>query len=274
MQVLMSPDLLAKISKTRLACQLWRAGSLQIGRAQPPPEPVNPPRPELRNARAMPNWKALGVTNAVFLLHGLAHIELNAVQLCWDTMLRASLLEEPMPREFFADQVDIADDEARHFSLLDERLRALGSSYGALPAHDKLWKIASSNLNLRDRIAMVQLVQEARALDSHDRLVAKLSDNKANSKLVDMICTEEVGHVKKGVRWFEYLCARDGIQPIPHFHQLIRSTGTLLPPPFNQGARDSAGLSPEYYLPVELKRVHKQGGHAAQAAPASALPSA
>lgn len=220
---------------------------LEMG-LQAPLHPARPEKPKLVSPREMPGHKALNVSLSVYLLHSLAHIELNAIDLAWDTVFR--FLSPQMPIQFYTDFVSIAADEARHFELLCERLQQLGHEYGSLPAHDKLWHSAErTKFDLKARLANIQLGQEARGLDSCDRLVAKfLSQNdKESARLIDRICYEEIRHVKIGVEWFKYVCARDSVDFVPTLRKLLREYNGLMPPPINEKAREAAGLLPEWY---------------------------
>jgi uncharacterized ferritin-like protein (DUF455 family) len=92
----------------------------------------------------MPKRKAGGNQDKrIALLHALAHIELNAIDLAWDIIARFGTAETP--RAFFDDWVKVGEEEAIHFSLLQARLAELGARYGDLPAHDGLWQAAAEN---------------------------------------------------------------------------------------------------------------------------------
>eukprot|EP01089_Gocevia_fonbrunei_P002154 TRINITY_DN12145_c0_g1_i1.p1 TRINITY_DN12145_c0_g1~~TRINITY_DN12145_c0_g1_i1.p1 ORF type:complete len:295 (+),score=26.31 TRINITY_DN12145_c0_g1_i1:40-924(+) len=226
---------------------------------EPIPSPARPEKPNLVPKREIQTPKNAGVSLPVYLLHALAHIELNAVDLCWDTMLRAT--SHNLPREFYLDWLSVADDEARHFQYLHERLIDLNSHYGALNAHDSLLQDAEATKDdFIARIGVIQLVHEARGLDSWDRLVSKLknSGDHKSASIMNTICFEEIGHVKIGVKWFTHLCKEQNLDPIPHFHSIVTKLNLRIPPPFNQTARLEAGMTPEWYLPVQLERKVKQ----------------
>src|SRR5439155_8509058 len=121
----------------------WRAGDLPVGQADPPPRPARPEHPALRPPRDMPRRRNFGApAGRVALLHALAHIELNAIDLAWDLVAR--FRNSGLPREFFDDWLGVAAEEAGHFALLASRLETLGSAYGALPAHDGLREAAAA----------------------------------------------------------------------------------------------------------------------------------
>lgn len=197
----------------------------------------------------MPKRRAGGNTaHRIALLHALAHIELNAIDLAWD--IQARFQEEALPLDFYDDWVQIALEEAEHFERLQERLRALGSHYGALPAHDGLWQAAQLSADdLAARLALVPMVLEARALDVTPATLNKLRPS-GDSQTLDaltQILEEEVGHVAAGRHWFDYLCDRRGLAPQPHWRALIadRFPGRLKPP-YNWALRQRAGFDREY----------------------------
>uniref|UniRef100_A0A6B2LEC8 Ferritin-like domain-containing protein n=1 Tax=Arcella intermedia TaxID=1963864 RepID=A0A6B2LEC8_9EUKA len=213
--------------------------------------------------KEMPTAKQAGVSSSIYLTHSLAHIELNAVELAWDTLMMAA--HEKLPEEFFKDFISIAADEARHFDLLCDHLKSQGSQYGAIPAHDNLWNIAiKTKDDILARVAMIQLVQEPRALDSHDRLRKKFigAQDKKAVQLIDVICYEEIEHVRIGMKWYEYLCRRAHKEPIPTFHALATQLAVVIPPPFNVQSRQQAGMPPEWYLPIaKTHKAHPKSSH-------------
>jgi uncharacterized ferritin-like protein (DUF455 family) len=195
----------------------------------------------------------------IALLHALAHIELNAIDLAWDLVARfggarfgvARFDEAGLPRAFFDDWVTVAADEAEHFTLLSARLAALGSTYGDLPAHDGLWEAAAATAHdLLARLAVVPLVLEARGLDVTPEMIGRLerAGDGESAAVLDRIYRDEIGHVAAGRRWFEWLCERQGREPRQAFHTLVRRHFTgVLKPPFNRLARDAAGFASAYY---------------------------
>ena len=185
----------------------------------------------------------------VALLHALAHIELNAIDLAWDIIARFA--EPGLPRDFAEDWVGVAAEEAEHFALLAARLAALGAAYGDLPAHDGLWEAAAATAHdLLARLAVVPLVLEARGLDVTPEMIRRLerAGDDDSAAILDRIYREEIGHVAVGVRWFEWLCRERRVDAEAAFHECVRRhfTGTLKPP-FNRAARDDAGFPTRYY---------------------------
>src|SRR5262249_25599247 len=139
--VLAAADPFCKIALSRELAARWREAGLPIGCATPPVRPARPARPTLGRPRGMKKRRNFGSPSGRCpLIHALAHIELNAVDLAWDIVARFSRLD--LPRAFFADWLGVAAEEVEHFALLDARLAALGGAYGDLPAHDGLWEAA------------------------------------------------------------------------------------------------------------------------------------
>jgi uncharacterized ferritin-like protein (DUF455 family) len=233
---------------------LWRASGLaEIGAAIPPARPARPARPVLLAPRAMPKRRAGGSPEGrIALLHALAHIELNAVDLAWDIIARFS--DTALPRAFYDDWVGIAAEEAKHHALLAARLAALGAAYGDLPAHDGLWQAAQATAHdLLVRLAVVPLVLEARGLDVTPEMVRRFErfDDAASAAVLRVIYADEIGHVAVGRRWFFALCAARGLAPEPTYHALVRQYFKgALKPPFNRAGRDAAGLPAAFYEPL------------------------
>ena len=159
----------------------------------------------------------------VALLHALAHIELNAIDLAWDIIARFT--HEELPRDFYDDWVQVADEEAKHFDLLSNRLSDLGAAYGDLPAHDGLWQAAEATADdLLARLAVVPMVLEARGLDVTPAMIEKLRgvEDNASADILRIIYEEEIGHVTIGRRWFQWLCERRGLEPLATWQALVR----------------------------------------------------
>lgn len=247
-------------AKARLACELaaaWRAGAIaEVGTAPPPHRPARPARPELKRATEVPKRKInRGTAGRVALLHALAHIELNAIDLAVDILARFT--GEDLPRGFYGDWLSVADEEGKHYLLIAERLTALGSAYGDLPAHDGLWEAAAETAHdLLARLAVVPLVLEARGLDVTPAMIAKLRqvEDEESAAVLEIIYTEEIGHVAIGKRWFDFLCARRDLPPQETWQALVRRHFRgLLKPPFNAPARSEAGLPADFYEALAVK---------------------
>lgn len=248
--VLSTADPAAKATASHRAAAAWRAGDLAVGTAQPPDRPARPDRPLLLAPKEMPKRNAGGnAVKRIALLHALAHIELNAIDLAWDLIARFGKAE--MPRAFFDDWVKVADEEALHFELLSARLQELGGSYGDLPAHDGLWQAAiTTSQDLLARLAIVPLVLEARGLDVTPATIADMqrAGDEASAALLDRIYRDEIGHVATGMRWFETFAKEAGHDPQLHWQALLQSHFRgVLRPPFNDTARAAAGMPSSYY---------------------------
>jgi uncharacterized ferritin-like protein (DUF455 family) len=183
------------------------------------------------------------------MIHALAHIELNAIDLALDIVAR--FCGQPVPRSFFDGWMTVAMEEAKHFGLLSKRLRDLGSHYGAMPAHDGLWQAVEVTAHdLAARLAIVPLILEARGLDVTPSLLAKLGEagDSETAAILEIIYNDEKKHVAIGAKWFRFLCARQRVDPAQRFQELVRACfrGDVKPP-FNDRARAEAGLTPTFY---------------------------
>ena len=249
--VLLTADPAEKCVRTRDVAFKWCAGAYSgPGLIDAPKRPARPARPELLSPSDVPRRRInQGEAGRIALLHALAHIELNAVDLAWDIVARFS--GEDLPWDFFDDWVAVANDEARHFSMLAERLTAFGIAYGDLPAHDGLWDAAiQTRHDLAARLAIVPLVLEARGLDVTPVMIEKLraAEDHTSADILEVIYREEIGHVRAGRRWFEYVCAQRGHEPETTWQSLVTThfRGDLKPP-FNADARTAAGMPQHWY---------------------------
>jgi uncharacterized ferritin-like protein (DUF455 family) len=158
------------------------------------------------------------------------------------------------PRAFVDDWLSVGADEAMHFAVLDRRLRALGTRYGALPAHAGLWEAAAATAHdALARLAVVPMVLEARGLDVTPETVARFhaAGDGASARILERIYRDEIRHVGFGTKWFLHGCARDRFAPVAHWQALVtRHFRGGLKPPFNDSARESAGLTRDYYAAI------------------------
>ncbi len=255
--VLTTADGRAKTAKSRDYAARWFAARaadrpIPVGRADPPLRPARPDAPALLDPRDVPRRRPGSPEGRIALLHAVAHIELNAVDLHWDIIPRFAHIE--MPPGFYDDWVKAADEESKHFNLMCDCLEAAGSYYGALPAHAGMWRAAEDTVaDLPGRLAVVPMVLEARGLDVTPGMIEVF--RKAGAKdavaALETIYAEEVGHVAYGSKWFHYLCGAGGIDPTPEFHRLVRRYFKgALKPPFNEEKRAEAGLAPDFYWPL------------------------
>ncbi|XP_027341960.1 uncharacterized protein LOC113854873 [Abrus precatorius] len=248
--VLSTGDPLTKSHLSHMAYSTWRRLHLPLGISKPPSRPARPEKPHLVSPKEIPAPKDSGLPLNAYMLHNLAHVELNAIDLAWDTVVRFSPYSEILGEGFFADFAHVADDESRHFSWCAQRLAELGFKYGDMPAHNLLWsECEKSSDNVAARLAMIPLVQEARGLDAGPRLVQKLvgfGDNRT-SKIVARIADEEVAHVAVGVYWFVFVCQKMGCAPDSTFKDLLKEYNVELKGPFNYLAREEAGIPRDWY---------------------------
>ena len=171
------------------------------------------------DAKDVPKRKALSTTEGkAILLHAIAHIEYSAIDLALDACYRF----EGMPREFYADWLEVASDEVRHFEMIEQKLNALGYKYGDFGVHSFLFEISQRSLTLLERMATVPRYLEASGLDSNPKIIEKLShlgdkDAKDIIEILKIILDEEVDHVKKGDKWFEYACKQEGVDKSCYF---------------------------------------------------------
>ncbi|XWS30020.1 hypothetical protein CRYUN_Cryun24cG0082400 [Craigia yunnanensis] len=248
--VLSTSDPFTKSKLSHLAFSRWRNENLPIGLCQPPSRPARPPNPQLVSPKEIPVPKNSGLPLNAYMLHNLAHVELNAIDLAWDTVVRFSPFYEILGEEFFADFTHVADDESRHFVWCSQRLAEIGFNYGDMPAHNLLWReCEKSSDNVAARLAAIPLVQEARGLDAGPRLVQKMvgfGDHRSSS-IVARIAEEEIAHVAVGVYWFNSICHKMNRAPCSTFKELLQEYNLELKEPFNYSARDEAGIPREWY---------------------------
>lgn len=255
--VLLASDPKTKVKTARLAARLWRQGRLAHRFSEMPDKPARPERPELMPASRMPKrGKGGSKRGRIAMLHALAHIEYGAIDLAFDM---AGRFGADFPPGFIDDWFAVGADEAIHFALLDRRLRALGSSYGALPAHDGLWEAAEETAHdVIARLAVVPMVLEARGLDVTPATVERFeaAGDARSAAILNRIYRDEIRHVAAGTRWFKSAAESRNLEAVSHWKWLIeRHFRGALKPPFNDSARDEAGLSREFYSGVAEARV-------------------
>lgn len=254
---IVTKDALDKAGNTRALVAEWRDGNItEIGESAPPDRPGRPLLPELRPPRDVPKRRITGgVSGRVALIHAIAHIELNAIDLALDMACRYT--DQSLPRDFYHDWLSVADDEARHFLMLNDRLALLDAQYGDLPAHDGLWQAAQETAHdLLGRLAIAPLVLEARGLDVTPTMINKLNDigDYESATALGIIMHDEVGHVLIGKRWFDYVCGMHRRDPVSSWHMLVkRYFKGPLKPPFNIEAREAAHFSAAFYGPLSYR---------------------
>jgi len=253
--VLSATDPFEKIMRTRKAARDWRLGRLEHSfDIEMPDVPGRPETPELMAANKMPRRKKMrSLKMRIAMLHALAHIEFVAIDLALDMAGRFGAL---FPREFIDDWMVVAADEALHFALIDRRLKQWGSYYGALPAHDGLWEAAyDTRKDVAARLAIVPMVLEARGLDVTPAMVQRFSDqgDAPTAKILTRIYNDEIRHVGAGTKWFEYRAIAQNHDATDYWKILVKKYFKgALKPPFNDSARQSAGLTRDYYMPLAM----------------------
>lgn len=205
--------------------------------------PGRPPRPPLVPPPELEQRKLGTPEGRAALLHAVAHIEFNAINLAWDAVYRFG----GMPADYYRDWASVAADEARHFALLRARLAELGHAYGDFPAHNGLWEMAlATDRDALERMALVPRLLEARGLDVTPAMIERLKrvGDFASVAVLERILREEVRHVAIGTRWFRHCCAERGLDPDRCFAALLERHGrSRIRGPFNWSARRAAAFS-------------------------------
>ncbi|MGD8346504.1 MAG: ferritin-like domain-containing protein [Lysobacterales bacterium] len=214
-------------------------------------EPGRPERPELVDPARVPRRRLGSAAGRAALVHAIAHIEFNAINLALDAVYRF----RDMPPAYHLDWLSVAADEARHFRLLSDRLQEMGHAYGDFPAHNGLWEMAKKTAgSCLERMALVPRVLEARGLDVTPGMIERLSAAGDDSTVaaLEVILDEEVRHVEIGTRWFHYCCSLEQRDPVKTFLGLLRRHYPRLPRgPFNLEARYRAGFTQEEMAALE-----------------------
>ena len=207
--------------------------------------PGRPEKPELIPAQQMPRRNPRDPKGHAALLHSIAHIEFNAINLALDVVWRF----QDLPEDFYRDWIRVAAEEAEHFTLLRNHLREIGAEYGDFPAHNGLWDMAEKTAgDLLARMALVPRTLEARGLDVNPSIRAKLAaaGDERGAEILDRILADEIGHVAIGNRWYHWACAQTGRNPLTAHDELAAAFGApRIKPPFNRDARLQAGFSAE-----------------------------
>ncbi len=244
---LSEPHADAKVKGVAALAQAWRRAEIilipdaeLIARQ---PVPGRPALPELVSPLLVRHRSMRTVEGRAALIHALAHIEFNAINLALDAIWRFP----GMPREYYADWLQVAAEEALHFSLLAAHLSTQGFEYGDFSAHNSLWDMAEKTQgDILARIALVPRTLEARGLDAAPPVRAKLAQagDMAAAEILDIILRDEIGHVAIGNRWYGWLCTARGLEPVAAYAELaVRYKAPPLRGPFNLEARRAAGFS-------------------------------
>lgn len=262
---LMLNDIAEKRKQTESLYANWKSAKYQCISdgitVQRIDNPGRPPQPELVNPRKL-KLRGLGtVLGRATLIHAITHIEFNAINLALDAVYRF----RDMPSEFYTNWLQVASEEAYHFSLLENRLQQLGYEYGDLPAHNGLWEMTvKTDHDVLTRMALVPRVLEARGLDVTPGMMTKLGhvEDQQTIDILTIILRDEIGHVRIGSHWFHYCCKKQGLDADSTFRELLSEymNGSLRGP-FYTEARLQAGFSVEemealekYVLDANKKR--------------------
>lgn len=223
-----------------------QAGEISFDQSHQPPSSVEcgrPLKPELVEPARVPRRRLGSPQGRAALVHAIAHIEFNAINLALDAVGRF----RGMPEAYYSEWLSVAADEARHFAMLKGRLKELGHQYGDFPAHNGLWEMAVKTADsCLKRMALVPRVLEARGLDVTPGMINRLSQtgDLETIAILEIILEEEVRHVEVGSRWFKYCCELEGLEPDVTFIGLIAEFfGDNIRGPFNIPARLRAGFS-------------------------------
>lgn len=205
--------------------------------------PGRPEKPVLVSPLAVKKRAMNTLEGRAALIHALCHIEFNAINLALDALWRF----DAMPFDYYHDWLNVADEEAYHFTLLNQHLATYGFTYGDFNGHNSLWEMVDrTKTDVLARMALVPRTMEARGLDASPALRNKLvqaGDQKA-AEILDIILRDEIGHVAVGNRWFNWLCMQRKLLPLPTFADLaLQYQAPKLRPPFNLAARRQAGFT-------------------------------
>lgn len=245
-QCILITDVSQKVHFTQVAAQAWQHQQLTLHTLNPA-EPIlcpgQPTQLQLVTPKFVPKRSLNSRDGLVALLHALAHIEFNAINLAWDAVYRF----RDLPTQFYTDWIEVAQQESEHFFLLHQQLQRLDCQYGDLPAHNGLWEMAiDTTTDVMMRMALVPRVLEARGLDATPEIIAKLR-HKGETQLIEIleiILREEIDHVAKGTRWFHFCCQTRQLDPQSTFLQLIKQHFKgQLKGTFNREARLAAGFT-------------------------------
>jgi uncharacterized ferritin-like protein (DUF455 family) len=233
------------LAKAAAASALDRNGPLDCARvfAEPSGIPGRSARPPLVPHTQIRTGSVATARGHAALVHSIVHIERNAIDLALDICWRFAGLPEP----FYRDWLQVAIEEAHHFTLLRNHLLTLGHDYGDFPAHNGLWEMAERTKDdILARVALVPRTLEARGLDASPAVKAKLLSvgDVQGGAILDIILRDEIGHVATGNRWYRWLCAQRGLEPVATYAALTHQyQAPRLKKPFNLTARRAAGFS-------------------------------
>lgn len=243
---LAEPDHAVKSAGVLALAHTWKTAQMGLDAnaslLAPAGIPGRPPLPELVFPTAVPHRSMATEEGRAAMIHALAHIEFNAINLALDAVWRFA----DMPREYYEDWLQVAAEEAQHFLLLTTHLHNKGYAYGDFKAHNSLWDMAEKTQgDILARMALVPRTMEARGLDATPPLRAKLAQagDMEAAKILDIILADEIGHVLIGNRWYDWACQARGLEPVATYAALAAQyKAPQLRGPFNLEARRAAGF--------------------------------
>ncbi|WP_230411060.1 ferritin-like domain-containing protein [Collimonas humicola] len=255
LQCLCEADVAAKVAAVEAMAVAWDNGGMTLAAdaalSAVAAIPGRPSLPALVPPREVKHRSMATVEGRAAMIHALAHIEFNAINLALDAIWRFA----GMPPGYYADWLKVAREEAYHFSLLARHLQTLGYSYGDFSAHNSLWELTEKTSDdIVARMALVPRMMEARGLDASPRTRAKLAQagDEEAAAIIDIILRDEIGHVAIGNRWYGWLCQRRQLEPLAAFAALaVQYKAPILRGPFNLEARRAAGFSEQELLALQ-----------------------
>ena len=247
LQLLTENSPLQKVAGTTQLLNAWNKQAIaldtQINPTTKQTIPGLPPKPELVSPKEVKKRSMRTQEGRAVMLHALAHIEFNAINLALDAIWRFA----NMPEQYYVDWLKVATEEAYHFSLINEHLHHFGYEYGSFPGHNSLWEMVDKTKgDVLARMALVPRTMEARGLDASPSLRNKLSQagDMVAADILAIILRDEIGHVAIGNHWYNWLCGQRGLEPIETYTKLaIKYVAPKLRGPFNIEARRAAGFS-------------------------------
>lgn len=244
-----------KLRRTGEVAAAWRDGQLKLTGWTPADRIIaagHPVKPELVHPNQLPRRTLGNEQGRLALIHAIAHIEFNAINLAWDAVQRFA----DLPDQYYSDWIQVAEEEVQHFRLLRERLWDGGGDYGDFPAHNGLWEMAVRTAHdPLVRMALVPRMLEARGLDVTPGIMRRFrqAGDTKTAAVLRIILDEEVGHVEFGTRWFNYLCAERGLEPeMTYFDLLNNFLNGEIRCPLHRQARLEAGFTEQELDRLEM----------------------
>ena len=247
LQALLASDAADKLNQVQEMGRAWDNGQLSLDTqwqiAAPSGIPGRPALPQLVLPKLLPRRAMHTHEGRACAIHALAHIEFNAINLALDAIWRFA----GMPAAYYTDWLQVAREEALHFSLLEQHLQTMAYAYGDFTGHNSLWEMAEKTVaDVLPRMALVPRTLEARGLDASPAMRAKLAQagEHAAAAILDIILRDEIGHVAVGNRWYAWLCQQRQLDPLACWQQMVvQYAAPAMRPPFNLSARRAAGFS-------------------------------